>query len=748
MKTYIPELNSLVRSILIKSSHQATMINNYIIKTYGSSYVDEEKPETWKYYLNLNGEYHFSNNKIMCYIIELDSIVELTKEVLEVNKKTKASLMEFGDAYKELIGNYPNDELLIRGILFPTEYETASSMEDGSIISYSSTYLEQNEVSLIHSLSTYSISMYTRWFNDMYINTSLYYLPIFLTYLYSTFYIKIDSIRMENIHTHRVSKFHMKNFFSSNLDIDTQYMNDKSKFWLYQNLRAIMINAGKEETLDQIIDNVITPNGLGVGVLTLKKAKPAQIEANNNAYNLLNFDANSSTQLLVLPRNELYYSDGLTVSEVTNMEVESGYIHNSVYNTLSDLLDEVSTKLSKNNEITNRTKVLHILGKEARDILPFPRINLVLDTLFHIYTSTNTDYLLTYLDENTNNTYTITFKQAIRLLGHYLLKLADIDSSILRINSNAVVKRVYTDVKDNFIDDGSDYEYIDIIRSYAPTMYELYYNGDGIVDYIRECISYFTVDWLVKSLLENQVSYTNAMLMDKYNHNGSFEIIPNGVDTEIGLILNDNYDYLNSIKSIINSITSGQITMDLSEVNYASINSYIDLLKKTTSYNIQIIGSTISGNSLNVFDVNMDLIKAAPIITIKSKYVNGLEDLSTNLEEMDMSTVYVFNRAEGGVYLESELVPDVGYGFSTSIGRTTIPKPLTLSELTTIEDVMAVKYSESLSYGETQLNAGEGIAVTERTTPMLEGDVVRVDLGESTIYSGILLINDITSGEE
>lgn len=363
MKVYIPELQRLVRSILIKSSHQATMINKNIIKTYGSNAVLDDV-HTWRYYLNLNGQYHSTNNQMEIYVLELNENKPLTKELLETYKKTKDDLLTYGNTYMNLIKSYPSDELLIRGMLNPIDIDVAVDIPDGQIIQYSKLYIETNELDVMNKLSKYTEAIYYRWFNEMYIEVSNYYVATFLAFLYSTLDIKIDSIRLENIHTHRVSRHHLEHFFQSHLDIDTTYMNYKSKLWLYQNLRTAMINVGKDETLEQLIDNVLTPNGIGVGKLLLKKAKPTLNNSNLLVHTKPSVDTNRVTQLMVEPKNDLYYSDGLTVSEIITMEANNDYIHDTVYDDINHLVEMVTNRLKDNNEVNNDTKVIHLLGKE------------------------------------------------------------------------------------------------------------------------------------------------------------------------------------------------------------------------------------------------------------------------------------------------------------------------------------------------------------------------------------------------
>lgn len=742
MKTYITELQRLVRSVLIKSSHQAIMINKHIIKTYGANAVLDDI-NTWRYYLNLNGEYHSTNEPMELYIIELNETRPITKELLVTYKKTRNDLATFTETFNNLIKQYPTNELLIRGMISPIDIETAYNTVDGHILYYSNLYIETSEVDLINKLSKYTEAIYYRWFNEMYLEVSNYYVATFLAFLYSTLGNKIDSIRFENIHTHRVSKHHLDHFFQSNLDIDTRFMNHKSKLWLYQNLRTVMINVGKDETLEQIIDNVLTPNSIGVGKLLLKKARPILTNENLTIYDKPPVDVSRVTQLMVEPKNELYYSDGLTISEVVSMEVDNQYLHDSVYDDINNIVDIVTTKLKNNNEINSDTKVIHLLGKEDRDILPFPRINLVLDTLFYMSVHSANNYTITYLDENTNNTYTIEYNQAIKLLGYYLLSMGGLNNNSFTIASNAIVKKDYIDISTLMLDDYTGKEYIDILNGYRPILFNTNLNTAYTVDYINDSIQYFIVDWIIKSSLTNQVSIGNMLVMDKYNHNDVITIDVGSIVTDIGISIPTNYDYILSIKSLISSLTNNEITMDLSAINYDSINSYVDLIKKTTSYNLQTLGSTVIGGSLNVFDVNLGLARGKNITTIKSSFINGFEDLLCDVDSIDMSTVTVFRRSSGTAYIEAVLMDSVGYGLTYP--STLINKPLYLGVTdTTTTKTNSINYNDGIILAD--LTTSEGLGLDGSRTIPTQPNTVSIDFGDQNIYGGATVVYDIDIG--
>lgn len=650
---YLTELNSLVRSIVLKSSHQSDAINKNIINTFGINYVSNDY-RTWRYYLNLNGQYHFTNEEMEVYVLETNSIMPLTKELLAKYKKTREELSRCQISYKKLVKKYPNNELLIKGMINPIDMEEAFNAKDGVLLSYSKIYADDNDVGVLRKLSKYTESIYYRWFNHFYLEMEEYYIQLFLAYLYSTLYTKIDLIRMENIHTHKVHPYHMEYFFRSHLDIDTRYLNKKSKMWLYQNLRAVMTNNGKSETFKQILDNVITPNEVGVGKVNINKTKPRLL--NNDNPIKPNFTTDNINQIIVNSMNEHYYIDGMTLSEVTSIEIKNGYIHETQYMDVNELVERVKRKIDKNNEIDLETKVIHLLGKEDRDILPFPRINMVLDNLFHIGSKSICDFDLNFIDPNNNTTYSITMIKAIRLLGWFLLRYGGKEAEEITIASKSVFNDNDIDIYRLMVPDYSNYKYIKRLDEIRPFMNNEYFNPIDLTKYITDGIDYFIMEWLIKSSLVNQISIANMDVLNLHKCYDEFNLYIGDIVSEIGLNLSDGYNYLESIKGLIYNISGGSLVLDLNEVTTDAIRTYIDLLNKTTSYNIQIIGSTTTSNSLHMFDVGIGEFNGPVIVTV-SGYTNGLEDLKGDMNVGHVPRVTT-NIVSGNEYLyRSDMTP-------------------------------------------------------------------------------------------
>ncbi len=77
----------------------------------------------------------------------------------------------------------------------------------------------------------------------------------------------------------------MKEYFNSNgIGLQVNYLNNISKFWLYRNLDYIKHNIGKSKTLKLLIDNVFTPNSIGIAKLEVKEyIKPKVSKYNEDA---------------------------------------------------------------------------------------------------------------------------------------------------------------------------------------------------------------------------------------------------------------------------------------------------------------------------------------------------------------------------------------------------------------------------------------------------------------------------------
>lgn len=654
---YKSDLRSLARSIVIKSSHQAEVINNHIVSTFGSRYLIEDK-YTWRYYLNLNGEYHFSNTQdIKVYVVELDRQEILTKELLDNNPKTRAELNKFSRSYLNLVDSYPADESLIKGIINPIEIERALNASNGEILAYSNSVSEDSDTLVLKVLSKYTEAIYYRWFNPYYIKSDKFYLASFLMFLYSTLESKIDLIRLDNIHTHNAHSYHVELFFRSTLGLDITYLNKKSILWLYQNLRAVISNNGKRETLQQLIDNVLTPNAVGIGNITINKSKPNLISTSD--YNQPLYDVSDIDQLIALPMNNFYSRDSMSVPEITGLQIDNNYIHPTQYMEVNEIVEKVERNISNNTNLDLDTKVLHLLRKEDRDILPFPRINMVLDNIFYLHKKTNVDYLFKFTDNNTNQTYDLDYNKASRLLAYLLVKSVGRDTDTVILEPRAIIKVNPDDVTDLLVEDDTDFYYDTILDDIKPVMAEAYTDYKEIVKYIQDGIEYFSSDWVLKSTILNYVSIGNMELLDYVKHTDRIEIPIDDVVFDVGLIENSNYDYFMSVVDLLAAITNGELLIDINNLTVDIIKSYVDMMMKLTSYNVQVLGNNKAADTTYLFDVGLGILEGKQCTRVTA-YFNGLEDIGGDLSIIKPPDVVMGRAPDAKCLVEADLTPMVG----------------------------------------------------------------------------------------
>lgn len=311
VELYRQKLFTLVKTITIKQLECARAINNHL--TSKGYVVDQQRPETWKYFLNLSGEYHpydrdllKTDGGVMTVKVAgatgpVDS--PFTKELVqgEAVDNGTASEYTFGSRrYKELVARYPTLELLIRGILNPIDIKLAISVPNNTIL-YCGGYFPKryspldedpayvyligdrytNETALIEPQETNLIPKLQQYINlsmEAY-NTQEYeyiddlYIPTLLARLYALMPGQIDVIRLNNIKTPFVHSFHVREYLES-YGYMGQYVDDiplDQAMWLYRNADYLSLNKGRQSTFDDIVNNMLTPTQIPINGFKLRQ---------------------------------------------------------------------------------------------------------------------------------------------------------------------------------------------------------------------------------------------------------------------------------------------------------------------------------------------------------------------------------------------------------------------------------------------------------------------------------------------
>src|SRR5690606_9498218 len=126
-------------------------------------------------YLNLAGRYHASDKPMQVVSMDTHETIDFTVENMALHRATWREYQYGSRYYKELIARYPNQDMLIHGILNPVDIATAVAAPDHTILYYDKAEIEAREVNLIPQLQTWIIAQFTRWaMNDYRINNAYF----------------------------------------------------------------------------------------------------------------------------------------------------------------------------------------------------------------------------------------------------------------------------------------------------------------------------------------------------------------------------------------------------------------------------------------------------------------------------------------------------------------------------------------------------------------------------------------------
>lgn len=272
---YRRKVLDLARTLVVKSSASADAINREL-NALGRT-VNENDPTSWKYYLHLAGEYHWTDTDMT--IKSLDTLEEIpfTKDNLIHHLATTREYRQFGSYYQALVDRYPEQEDLIKGILNPVDMATAIAAEDGQILYYNPDLVESNEENLIPKLERWCKVFSRRWMVRAYSLVDELYVPSHLGKMYMLIPAVVMNIRLGNCHTNYAHSFHIREYLASHQKLDwaVDYMTKKQMLWLYREIGYIERNAGKQATFQSLVKNIMTERNLPLAAWSMRHSLEA-----------------------------------------------------------------------------------------------------------------------------------------------------------------------------------------------------------------------------------------------------------------------------------------------------------------------------------------------------------------------------------------------------------------------------------------------------------------------------------------
>lgn len=418
-QTYRRRVLALANTLVIRMDAIAITMNRYV-EAYGYP-VDWSNRATWRYYLNLAGQYHPLDKALLKadnangseYLqiklagthgpVDGDFTTSLVGGVMG-DTAIAGEYQWGGTYYNDLVSRYPEYETLILGILNPIPLSVSTTAPDGAIL-YCGSYtrntvidalgkrtiytlsgvttplIEPNESNLIESLQKYIDGYLIRWHNPDYAFTDDLYIPGMLGVLYLQIPLQVMNIRLANCHTPRVHSYHVREHLESHGELAKHLpaLSLKESLWLYRNIRYIESNVGKQSTFDALVDNLATPSGVPLSGYTVQ----------HNTDDLV-------TDLVAKPvglRHVINFRQtglGRDVVSIANLLRKQIPVAKDNYRDLDNVNQEVSTDIVLANDNVLQTKIVESAMLDIADRLPYPLAEVLLDQW--IYTATHDIY--------------------------------------------------------------------------------------------------------------------------------------------------------------------------------------------------------------------------------------------------------------------------------------------------------------------------------------------------------------------
>ena len=377
---YVEKTLSLAETMVVKFDDIARSMNLAVLSEYGMGSVDEYDAYSWKYYRNISGNYHFSDldsqGKPKIKVLSLDTSEEIyfTKEELEKHPATKNSYQYGTRYYKELLIQNPGNELLILGVLYPCDVDTAVSAKDGTILSYPKNLVEDNEYRLLEKLQQWIYDYLDRWVNKQYSMSDNLYVATYVGQFFLHLTQALFAFRLEACKTNEAHSFHVRHYLASHNGLDAYFpeLTPHQALFFYRNINYIQRHAGKKDTFDWLVDNVFTHRGLplyeysgaqdssimiyGDGTETRHltpeisfKRKPVNEPARKNGRSMHTLDMVTGLMDGLAPGNPDYHSEQLEVIRSTLVHAPSAAITTKVLE--SQVADYSTSSLYSLDEI-------------------------------------------------------------------------------------------------------------------------------------------------------------------------------------------------------------------------------------------------------------------------------------------------------------------------------------------------------------------------------------------------------------
>lgn len=446
---YYDDTFNLAKTLVVKSSRAASLLNTRLKYQYGPDSVDDYDPTSWKYYLNICGEYHPTDTMMTITSLDTLEVIEFTKENLQIHTATASAYAYGYRYYYNLVQRYPDQEQLILGILYPADLSTAIAAQDGEILAYPTALVEPQEITLITELQTWIQNHITRWDITPYGISDTLYPASFLALLYQHIFMQLFLLRQKRCKTNEAHSFHVRMYLASHKGLDKyfDYMTVEQRLFLYRNICYIERNPGQQQTFDWLMEKLMTLRGIPLAEFTARLSGVFDDQYYPEYYfykNPLNTETN-------IPDQYNYSLDAILQKEEALLDTNADY--------LLDQKTVINDAFRNANKTVIPTKMLESSMLDLKDAVPFPFTEILLQHWMYMTCKGMYTSVANFKDAHTGELRTIRVADAFLYYIYIACKGLGIQATIVpTLYCNRITRIPKATVKD--LMDVVDYHYI------------------------------------------------------------------------------------------------------------------------------------------------------------------------------------------------------------------------------------------------------------------------------------------------
>lgn len=355
---------NLTKSLLIKSDLLARDVEYSL--SGNTNYLGIPRTQ-WKYYLNASGAYHSTNTKM--YVTSLDTLttIEFTKDVLLDHPITAEKYTINTELTNDLITLYPDNLLLIMGIIYDVDINAIIDANEYTIVAYDKSLVNVQEINLLTELQAKLYHEYETYINKDYADIEPYYGAVMMSHIAKQALFQIKLIRLKNYKTTRACDYYVWTYINSKLyleDLKTSLTTDDI-FYLYKNIGRLVSYSGSNEVLYELVERFLTTDTITTYRLNLA----------TDTNEIDELESKTSTK----------YIEEALIRSVENREaIIENYIEeadNSSVSIINDYLELLDTRMevSPDNNKTRELKIFETIKNNSETRLLLTDIDLHID---------------------------------------------------------------------------------------------------------------------------------------------------------------------------------------------------------------------------------------------------------------------------------------------------------------------------------------------------------------------------------